>query len=44
MRDHPERRSLHTWTDPDNHAMYRTNSDFGFVAAERMYEMQRKDG
>jgi len=44
LRDHPQRRTLHTWTDPDNHAMYRTNTDFGFVAAERMHEMQRKDG
>ncbi|MDP3893927.1 GNAT family N-acetyltransferase [Nocardioides sp.] len=42
--DFPEHRMLHTWTDPDNHAMYRTNTDFGFVARERMHELQRKDG
>jgi GNAT superfamily N-acetyltransferase len=41
-RDHPERRALHTWTEPDNHAMYRTNTDFGYVARERMHELQRK--
>jgi len=43
-RDHPERRTLHTWTEPDNHAMYRTNLEFGYVAVERMHEMQLKDG
>src|SRR3546814_5182870 len=41
-RNHPERRALHTWTEPENHAMYRTNTDFGYVARERMYEVQRK--
>ena len=44
LRDHPERESVHTWTDPENHAMYRTNLEFGFAVAERMHEMQRKDG
>jgi GNAT superfamily N-acetyltransferase len=44
QRDHPGRRTFHTWTDPDNRAMYRTNTDFGFVPVERMHEMQRKDG
>jgi len=44
LRDYPERRSLHTWTDPDNHAMYRTNTDFGYRPVEVMHEMQRKDG
>ena len=43
-RDHPERVAIHTWTDPENHAMYRTNLGFGYTPAERMYEMQRKDG
>lgn len=43
-REHPERRTLHTWTDPENHAMYRTNTAFGYAAVERMHEMQRKDG
>lgn len=43
-RDHPERQTLHTWTEPDNHAMYRTNLGFGYVAVERMHEMQLKDG
>ena len=40
--DHPERTSLHTWTDPDNHAMYRTNLGFGYTPVERMREVQRK--
>jgi len=44
QRDHPERRTFHTWTAPDNHAMYRTNLHFGYVPVERMHEMQRKDG
>ena len=35
---------MHTWTDPENHAMYRTNVGFGFTVAERLHEMQRKDG
>ena len=43
-RDHPERRTLHTWTDPDNQAMYLTNIGFGFAPVERMHEMQRRDG
>jgi GNAT superfamily N-acetyltransferase len=43
IRDrHPERTSLHTWTDPQNHAMYRTNLRFGFHPVERMREVQRK--
>jgi len=44
QRDHRDRVAIHTWTDPKNDAMYRTNLGFGFTAAERMYEMQRKDG
>ena len=43
LRDHRERQSVHTWTDPENHAMYRTNLGFGFTAVERLHEMQRKD-
>lgn len=43
-RDHPERRALHTWTEPDNHAMYRTNTDVGYRPVERMPEMQLRDG
>lgn len=42
-RDHPERRSYHTWTDPDNHAMYRTNRAFGYRPVEVQREMQVKD-
>jgi len=38
---HPERTSLHTWTDPQNHAMYRTNLAFGYIPVERMREVQR---
>lgn len=41
--DHPERESIHTWTNPDNHAMYRTNAGLGFELVEVMHEMQRKD-
>lgn len=44
QRDHPDRAKIHTWTDPDNHAMYRTNLGFGFTVAERLHEVQRKDG
>ncbi|MBA3781672.1 MAG: GNAT family N-acetyltransferase [Nocardioides sp.] len=40
--EYPASTSIHTWTDPDNHAMQRTNRDFGFRAVERMYEMQVK--
>ncbi len=43
QRDHPDREVVHTWTDPENHAMYRTNLGFGYAAAERLLEMQRKD-
>ncbi len=40
--EYPHAASIHTWTDPANHAMQRTNRDFGFGAVERMYEMQVK--
>lgn len=43
QRDHPDRTSYHTWTDPENHAMYRTNTRFGYRAVEVMHEMQVKD-
>lgn len=43
-RDHAERRTLHTWTDPENLAMHRTNTGFGYRVVERMHEMQRRDG
>ena len=44
LAEHPERVAIHTWTDPDNHAMYRTNTAFGYRAVERMHEMQSSDG
>lgn len=40
--EHPERTVIHTWTDPDNTAMYRTNERFGFRPVETLLEMQRK--
>jgi GNAT superfamily N-acetyltransferase len=40
--EHPERTVIHTWTDPDNTAMYRTNERFGFRPVETLHEMQRK--
>jgi GNAT superfamily N-acetyltransferase len=40
--EHPERTVIHTWTDPDNTAMYRTNERFGFRPVEKLLEMQRK--
>lgn len=43
QRDHPDRTSLHTWTAPDNDAMYRTNQRFGFRAVEAMHDMQCQD-
>ncbi|MEI5676614.1 MULTISPECIES: GNAT family N-acetyltransferase [unclassified Nocardioides] len=42
-REHPERRALHTWTDPDNHAMRRTNEAFGYRPAELLHQVQRED-
>ncbi|MDN5895206.1 MAG: GNAT family N-acetyltransferase [Nocardioides sp.] len=39
---YPQRTAIHTWTEPDNHAMQRTNADFGFTARERLHELQRK--
>lgn len=41
--EHPERVAIHTWTDPDNHAMYRTNTAFGYRPVERMHEVQVRD-
>jgi hypothetical protein len=43
LREHPDRHTLHTWTDPENHAMHRTNTRFGYEVVERMHEMQRRD-
>jgi GNAT superfamily N-acetyltransferase len=43
QRDHPQRRALHTWTDRENHAMYRTNKAFGYRPVEVLHEMQRED-
>ena len=40
---HPDRVTMHTWTDPDNAAMYATNRAFGYRAVERMHEVQVKD-
>lgn len=40
--EHPERSVIHTWTDPENAAMYRTNERFGFRPVETLLEMQRK--
>lgn len=40
--ERPERVAIHTWTDPDNTAMRRTNDAFGFVTVERTHEMQRR--
>ena len=42
-RQHPDRRALHTWTDPGNTAMWRTNAVFGYVPVEVLHEMQRVD-
>jgi GNAT superfamily N-acetyltransferase len=41
--EHPDRATLHTWTDPENHAMYATNHAFGYRPVERLHEVQVKD-
>jgi len=41
-REFPERRLIHTWTDPGNTAMRRTNERVGFRVVEVMHEMQRR--
>ena len=38
--EHPDATALHTWTAPDNHAMQRTNHDFGYRPVDRLHEMQ----
>ena len=43
QRDHPERTSIHTWTDPSNDVMQRINKQFGFRKIELMHEVQRTD-
>ncbi|KRF30562.1 GNAT family N-acetyltransferase [Nocardioides sp. Soil805] len=43
LAEHPDRVAIHTWTDPDNAAMYRTNTAFGYRSVERMHEMQTTD-
>jgi GNAT superfamily N-acetyltransferase len=42
--DHPDRRAIHTWTDPENRAMYRTNAAFGYRPVERMHEVEITEG
>ena len=44
QRDHRERKAYHTYTDPGNHAMYRTNEQFGYRLVEVMHEVQIQDG
>lgn len=41
--EHPDRVTMHTWTDPENHAMYATNTAFGYRPVERLHEVQVKD-
>lgn len=41
QREHPARSVLHTWTAVDNHAMQRTNADFGFRTVELLHEVQQ---
>lgn len=41
--EHPERRVLHTWTDPENLPMRRANEAFGYRPAELMHQVQRED-
>ena len=36
-----EVRAVHTWTAPDNAAMYRTNTRLGFRVVEHLHEVQR---
>ena len=40
---HPDRVTMHTWTDPENAAMYATNRAFGYRPVERMHEVQVRD-
>jgi hypothetical protein len=41
--EHPDRATMHTWTDPENRAMYATNDAFGYLPVERLHEVQVKD-
>jgi GNAT superfamily N-acetyltransferase len=41
--EHPGRATMHTWTDPENHAMVATNRALGYRPVERMHEVQVKD-
>lgn len=43
VAEHPDCATLHTWTDPGNHAMYATNHAFGYRPVERLHEVQVKD-
>lgn len=39
---YPDRRRLHTWTDPANGAMQHVNAAFGFRRIEVLHELQRR--
>lgn len=41
--EHPERTTMHTWMDPENHAMAATNRAFGYRSVERLHEVQVTD-
>jgi GNAT superfamily N-acetyltransferase len=41
--DHPNRSVVHTWTEPNNAAMLRTNRQFGYRNADLMVEVERDD-
>jgi GNAT superfamily N-acetyltransferase len=44
QRDHPGKVGIHTWTDPANGPMIRTNTAFGFRRVDTMHEVQQTLG
>lgn len=43
QHEHPERTIYHTWTDPANTPMYRTNTLLGYRVEEVLHEVQLHD-
>ena len=43
LRDHPDRRTVHSWNAADNTPIQRLNETLGFRLVEVAWQMQRRD-
>jgi RimJ/RimL family protein N-acetyltransferase len=43
LRDHPDRRTVHSWNAADNTPIQRLNETLGFRLVEVAWQVQRRD-